>query len=1653
MANSGGGAATAGGMEFQHSVAAWAAVHTLAEADAPPPWDLPAAATLNWIRCETEYPVDDLLVGTSLGGLAFVQAKHTVQRSPKTDSPLASALDQFVRQFVAGRARAGSGTVAGPLDAERDRLVLAVSMTSSEPIRIDLPNVLQRARTLAADRQLEDAAANEDERAILAVVQEHVRTSWRNVLGADPKPHEVMKFLRLVHVQVFDLDGGEQRAKAILRTSVLKSAAQSDLAWGQLVRMAAQFASQRSGAGRLELQRALLSAGIEPRTARSYREDIERLKEYSSATLKALSHLAQIWVGPTRIKLHRASFDALKVASQKESVVVVGEPGAGKSGELHDLVEAFTADGRDCVFLAVDRLASSSVSALRGEIGLAHDIPEILDNWIGNDPAFLIIDALDAARGDAAARMIRELMQWSAGTSGRWKTVASVRKFDLRYGVEIRQMFAGSPPTTFVDSEFNTVRHINVPQLSPEEFDQIKAQSSQLYSLIQIAPADLQALLRIPFNLRLMADLLGGGVSASELTPITTQLELLDRYWLSRVIRSDGRGDSREAMLRRACENMVSARTLRVSRVELEDRDGITGDLLSSNVLVEWQASTESQPARYILAFAHNVLFDYGTARLLFGGTTEQAAARIATDAELPIVIRPSLQFLFQRLWAMEPTRMQFWDLVFRVARDTNISEIGKTIGPSVAVETAASSRDVEILARAVESTIPQDRLAGDAVLRHLVGALLATGPSPTVVAGTRAGPWCELLERATHQLVRQVAYTVRSLLTAITEHADRLTPAQLNSAGLASRRLLEFGWSQEPRDGWLVIHALQCVCRTFRSDPLSSAALIRRALEPNHVSRFGYEELPWLAREVKRFVEFDAPLVTSLYVAAFSHEETSSDVTPMGSGRILSLTSNRKQDYGMALYELGEVFGTFLAQAPLEATQALIIVVDSYVREHHHANPDKDPARVFDFNGKVVQVRTDYSGIWDEGDTYGHDDPVKMLEAFEDYLDELADHGEAARLGPVVDLVVTKNSWAVLWRRILSAATRHPDSLRRMVEPLAWALPILIYGDTTTLAGEFVQALFPLLEVDKREKVERAILSIPTAMPQEHREAAEHTRNRLLGCLRGTGLMTDEAQKLIATLEANNEVPANEARTRFSRWSGPYTEEAYLKDQGVPTDAPANKRIREMEQSVTEFATKHLNSVPPSDEVAALLPAIQSLKDALSRAAVDGVHPKQAEHAWGALAGACTRIARTENFSCVEPIGILVKDTLLLAAQSESPEHGPGDDAQFDEHPSWGSPAPRIEAASGLILLAASEGCATPDVVEAVRRLSSDDLPAVRFQIASRLSALYRSARPVMWEVVERLARQDPSRGVLQGLIGGALQPLAGTDPTRVAALTQGIFDRVVEGPGARTVRKLCTGIFTGLFVWRAEPLCEGIVLRIAREPGSYPEEAHDVLFSLREALLHGPTEVPDPKADGVRRRALQIMLDLLRTSTSAIRSLEEKYTATPFDEWPEESKQKAKGLAHLVDGLAREVYFGSGAFDAEQRQRQDVKHAVSPESERFYREASAILDELSELAFPSATHQVLESLQHFVTVDPRGVFLRIGHVIRAGKRGNYQYEGLAADLIVKLIERYLAEYRFVLREDPDCRRVLVEVLDTFVRVGWPAASRLTYRLEEIFR
>lgn len=1649
---SGGGSAAAGGMDFQHRVAAWATVHILAEKGAALPWSLPSDTTLEFIRCETEYPVDDLLFGTSAGGFVFAQVKRSLTLSNSSDSDLASALDQFIRQFIALREEGSDKLPSGrSLSSTLDRLVLITSSNSSEPIRILLPRVLKRCRELGVEQSLENVATNKQERRILSVLKGHLSRSWKQVIGFCPSDDELRPLFSLIHVHVLNVDeggDGEREAKTLLRTPVLKNPDHADVAWARLVGLCTDLAAKRSGADRPTLQNVLLTSSLPLAVPRGYSEDIEQLKRYTAMTSDTLAHLSRIRVGETTIKIQRDSTEAIKRALEENSLLVVGEPGAGKSGALYDLVEAILSTKQDCVFLAVDRLSSQNLSELKGEMSLDHEFLEVLDNWPGLHPGILVIDALDAARGNPAGQMLRELIRQIEERQGRWRIVASIRKFDLRYAVELKALFSGSTETEFQDEEFTGIRHVNVPRLSPDELAQVRSQSDSLNSLIDNAGPELSELLRVPFNLRLLAELLGVGVTVNELNPIKTQLDLLDRYWSYRVVREDDHADDREAILRKTCESMVKTRTLRLDRAEVADGQSGThlNDLLSHQLLIEWQD-------RYVIAFAHHVLFDHAVARLLLRGTSEVFIRRLIKDPELALVVRPSLVFHFRHLWLNDNSRDLFWEVVLEIMRQDKIPEIGKLIGPSVAAESANQFTDLETLCLALEEpTATEIESAAEESLKHIVGALAAGTTYQVPLVGPNAGPWCKLLERVSRNLRPFVAYSVRSLLSTISENPENLTPSQLVDAGQSARRLLKFAWSQARRDGLLVIFALQSVCRTFESCPTDSTNLINRCLEPEHLSKYGFEEMPWLAREVKRFIHLEPSLCEQIYSVAFSYQEESNEVTSMGGSRILPLTSTRRQDYDMASYELARVFPEFLRAAPENAIRALITVMNNYVAQHHSVPHHDEQSKEFEFDGLKARIQTDFSVSWDAGDTYRHDDPVKMLDAFESYLEELSgQRGSIDNIHEHLLLIVAENRTAVLWRRVLQVASKNPDTLGQVILPVTWAVPILTGYDTSYNIGEFLKVITPSLEPTSRERIERAILSIPKTVTAERRESAEGVRNRLLGCLSGTEFVVPEARQLFEQLEANANLPANTIPIRHGPvWSKAYGEEDYLREQGVPVESEANRRIRELEASVKEFASKHLNSPPTKEETSNLLPSLKLLHSQLTKAN-NHIHPKQRSYVWGSLAEACACIANTDGLTPDDPSAAFAKLVLLEASSNPEPTPDPEIDAQFNESPSWGTPAPRVESAQGLIAFARNESFATDEVLQVIERLSDDAVPSVRYQIASNLNALFYTANERMWRIIERMCRMDVSRGVLQGLLGGPLNHLARVEADRVVALTILILERVNDGPGAKRVREMCVSILSGLYIWRGHAPSRDIVFQIVSEIPANPSEGFHLIANIRESMIHGSTDSPNPDADAIRSRTFCLVKRVLRSAFNGMQQIRHSYEEIPFADWPGSDQEKWKSLGHLMERFSLALYFASGAYD-EKHPPEFIKPLTS-QSKRFYKEAGDILDELTEVKFANVVHQLLQTLEFFIPLDPKGVFLRIGKVVHAGQEGGYQYESLGADLLVRIVERYLAEHRVLLQQDDTCRQTLINVLDVFVQAGWPSARGLTYRLEEIFR
>jgi hypothetical protein len=688
----GAGAATGAGIRYQSRVAAWLAVHLLGEHGVEPPWEL--NSPFLWLSCEAPTAVDDVVAGTEDGGRIFVQAKRTLVLSGRDNSDLASALDQCVRQYLDAL---GGGEAGPPLDSSRDRLVVAAGPGSSGPIRSTLRHVLAKVRALPGGMSVNTAATNQGERSALAVLLGHVRRAWDRASGSPPADEELRPFLRLLWVDILaveDDETEERRAKDLLRSALAESG-QADAAWQALVDHCARLIATRGTVGRDALQDVLQTAGIRLRASLSYRKDIGRLQRHSSAVLARLADHSTILIGADKVVIERPYLPALRSAAEDGHLLITGEPGAGKSGAMYRLANALSADGRDVVVLVAQDPPFSTLGELRDELRLDHDVVDVLASWPGAEPAFLMIDALDAARTDAAGQALRGLIRQVASDAGRWRVVASIREYDVRYGRDTQRVFAGPPPLgphpPLPGAEFTRVRHLVVGRLSSTELGQLASKSPLLHGLVSTAPAGIAELFTNPFNLRLAGELLALGTDPEAIRSVRSQLDLLDLYWSERVLGAGEmrEADAREAVTRRAVDAMVQNRSLRVDRDRVADDPAVSSalfDLLRAHVLTEWAPRPGASRDRSTLTFSHHVLFDYAVARLLLRRSPERLAQLLREDPGLVLVARPSLLMHFQHLWDSDrETHETFWQAVLTISATPGIPEIGRLIGPSVA--------------------------------------------------------------------------------------------------------------------------------------------------------------------------------------------------------------------------------------------------------------------------------------------------------------------------------------------------------------------------------------------------------------------------------------------------------------------------------------------------------------------------------------------------------------------------------------------------------------------------------------------------------------------------------------------------------------------------------------------------------------------------------------------------------------------------------------------------------------------------------------------------------------------------------------------------------------------------------------------------------
>jgi hypothetical protein len=372
MLSKGGGNATAAGVTFQASIGAIFCAQMLAERSLDSRFEL-GVAKPKAIRFESEARLDDIAIETDEGGWLLVQAKTSLSLASSLNSELGKTVEQIVTQWHASAAGSGERGWNRPLDVGRDRLVIAVGAGAAGSVTNDL------AKALASTRANHSAPLPAKQREALQRLNALIKVAWKKIKGNSASAADIDKLLPFVAVLRFDMAGPDRATAIEVMAHVTERQPDAPSAFLALERACQNLMVGRLGADAAGFRTTLAQAGTRLKEPPSYQADVQSLRTYSDGVAATLFDFEAIEIDGARITVPRQSTNAVVQAAKAGSLLIIGDPGAGKSAVINLAAQKLREERHDVLQLAVDRLQVDTAEGLRAALTLTHPLLRVLD--------------------------------------------------------------------------------------------------------------------------------------------------------------------------------------------------------------------------------------------------------------------------------------------------------------------------------------------------------------------------------------------------------------------------------------------------------------------------------------------------------------------------------------------------------------------------------------------------------------------------------------------------------------------------------------------------------------------------------------------------------------------------------------------------------------------------------------------------------------------------------------------------------------------------------------------------------------------------------------------------------------------------------------------------------------------------------------------------------------------------------------------------------------------------------------------------------------------------------------------------------------------------------------------------------------------------
>lgn len=1541
------------------------------------------------LQCEARDAVDDIVATLENGWRLFFQCKTNVALSTTSNSPLASTISQLVRLRK---------QLAGDTNS---RVILAAGSNSASTLR-----TLEQGLRLfdsGGDWDATVASASSEVANALRLFASHAQAEQPALskldLAALAQMFTVVRFEGNGLSSIFGSNDGLAEVYGTEHATAARTAIKV---------LARELVASGAPADRLSLLRTLRIRGQTDVDFPLFAQDFRALRNYSTMELRQFSRHEKL---TGSISIERDCLAELRAVVDSGSVVVTGEPGCGKTGLLVALARRLLVAHPNTIFISAENLSGLATKGQLDElVGTQHPLIDVLANWPGPTPRFLVIDSLDATRGGHSERLLQRLISDVLAT-GDWTVVASVRDFDLRVGRRWRELFHGPPASTaYSNAEMSTVRHFATPLLTDAELSKLAEQSKSICELLSSAPSGLTGVLRNVFNLSIAAEM--RDYTPVNLADIRTQSDLLSQY-------EDIRIDSQP--LRRAA--VATVKTIeRLGALRVRNTDVETNEL---DALVQRGVLTTNSDR---VSFTHHVLFDHITARYyLDHDDADRLAAQVKTGIQ-SLLLAPALKFCVEIKFKSAVNG--FWSFLVSLSASEASDPLVSSVALSTAVSLVNNATDVEGLVNLVS-----DSNSGSLgkVLEKL-SRLYSIAAEGTLSSGAHDA-WVRVARSASDRIDDQNAEAVRFFLFTLDHRCVEQSASFKREFGLAARALLNFAWTNGQRTA-LAPLAIRLVAKSFETDPQSSRTLLAQIIR-NRLDTYGPVEAPALAAEFDHIFTHAPDFAEDVFTSIFSHKEDDNSPTALGGSqsRILGLTSNRRQDYQHAEWLLMKKLDAFFSAHPLAAARSVSRAVTStFEREH----PSK-PVEVTELgNVRIAVLPSDYRSLLDWRVDQYHDNLDEMLRSTVDFLRQCEEPvflqfaQEAARSCFCVPM----------WARLLGVAAE-----RALAPADLWTLasaPEVCRIDGLQFDSvEFLIAALPRQTVEARRAYELRIdaaLRSGSPLDPDEQDILRKLVARVLHQI--PDQITPEFDKLRSELATTGAVQKNRPLASMSvEWTHGRALSETTRFPDVELGAQPNRTLRDstipLEQVLQDYREQRTFSYSSAwTHIASLISEVEA-----SSAAA----PPVVAAAWGAIAATVELVAADSQYqsSPVNPTPDELAQLAVRLAGNPYPKARSASEEIGDRSLAWSDLDVRVFAARALLELAGS-GTAR---VATLEQLSQDRAASVRFQIVSSLTTIWAHDEEAVWRIATTCAKTEENPQLIQALVSRTLVQLARIDATRTEALLAQIESRFGGRADDHREPMHTVGILTAWLIIVKEE--QGSRARLDAWTSSSPMLYSPLCAAIQElrtvtfATYHNDS--PVEPLYSVRTRAL--LSKVVSIAAETIKNLEQNTTTAVTDD------QRAEYLAasRILDEVCSQLYFGSGAFEGGRDKKPGLPNAEA--RARFLSDFATTLDSLATHSTAGGVHKLAELLDFLVDGDPSAVFgLLAKMLLGRGRSQQYHLESLGADHTFAIVGRYLADFRSVF-EEGSRRSELLGLLGLFADAGWPAAHRLLYSLPDAFR